>query len=106
MAVSAPGAPASADLDLPDTFITDAGHPSCEGEVPRPTRQGGIERLMKRAVGARTSSEANALIDELGKKGEDAVYAIEEVVNQTRFERVRAHGLVVIRDLKSEDTKF
>lgn len=61
---------------------------------------------MKKAKKAPTPKEANALIDQLGKYGEDAVYAIEEVVNQTRFEEVRAHGLQVIRDIKFEDTQF
>ena len=65
-----------------------------------------IDGLMNKAKKAPTSKEANALIDELGKYGEDAVYAIEEVINQTRFEEVRAHGLQVIRDIKFEDTQF
>lgn len=61
---------------------------------------------MKKATKARTSKEANAFIDKLGKYGEDAVNAIEEVVDETRFEAVRAHGLQVVRDLKSEDAQF
>jgi hypothetical protein len=65
-----------------------------------------IDTLLRKAKKARTSKEANAVIDELGKYGEDAVYALEEVVGQTRFEEVRAHGLQVIRNVKSEDTQF
>jgi hypothetical protein len=61
---------------------------------------------MKQAMNARTSNEANALVDKLGKFGEEAVYALEEVVDRTKFEDVRAHALQTIRDLKSEDTKF
>lgn len=63
--------------------------------------------MLNKAVKARTAKQANAIIDQLGKKyGEDAVYALEEVVDQTRFEKVRTHGLQIIRDVKSEDTKF
>jgi hypothetical protein len=61
---------------------------------------------MNKAMKAHASREANAIIDELGKFGEDAVYAVEEVENQTKFERVRAHGLEVTRDIKFEDTQF
>ena len=73
--------------------------------MPR-AREDEIDRLMRKAMKARTSKEANALIDELGKYGEDAEVALEEVVGQTKFDEVRAHGLQVIRDVKSEDTKF
>jgi hypothetical protein len=61
---------------------------------------------MQKATKAHTSKEANAVIDELGKYGDDAVYALEQVVDQTKFEEVRAHGLQVIRDIKFEDTQF
>jgi uncharacterized protein involved in type VI secretion and phage assembly len=44
---------------------------------------------------ARLPRETDAMIDELGKCGEDAVYATEEVVNETRFEEVRAQGRLV-----------
>jgi len=66
----------------------------------------GIDGLMKRAMKARTPKVANATIDELGKYGQDAVYALEEIVSQTVFDEVRSHGLQVIRDIKSEDTQF
>lgn len=65
-----------------------------------------IDRLMRKAMKAGTSREANAIVDDLGKYGDDAVYALEAIVDQTRFERVRAHGLQVIRDAKSEDAKY
>jgi hypothetical protein len=65
-----------------------------------------IDTLMQKATKAHTSKEANAVIDELGKYGDDAVYALEQVVDQTKFEEVRAHGLQVIRDIKFEDTQF
>lgn len=61
---------------------------------------------MDKAIKAPTSKEANEIIDELGKYGEDAVYAITEVVHHTIFEEVRVHGLQVVREIKSEDTQF
>ncbi len=61
---------------------------------------------MKKAIKARTPKGAIATIDELGKYGQDAVYALEEIVDETVFDEVRAHGLQVIRDIKSEDTQF
>lgn len=77
-----------------------------EKELPRPANRDVMDELLKKAMKAHTSEEANAIIDELGKFGEDAVYAIEDVVNQTKFEQVRTHGLEVIRDIKFEDTQF
>jgi len=74
--------------------------------MPRAAPPDGIDRLMKKAIEARTAKEATAIIDQLGKYGEDAVYAIQAVVDQTSFDKVRAHGLDVIRDVKSEDTQF
>jgi hypothetical protein len=75
-------------------------------ELPKASKGEGIDALTKKALKAPTSKEAIATIDELGKYGWDAVDAIEEVVNQTRFEDVRAHGLLVIRDIKRDDTQF
>jgi hypothetical protein len=74
--------------------------------LPRPANRDVMDELMKKAMKAHTPEEANAIIDELGKFGEDAVYALEDVVNQTKFDQVRAHGLEVIRDIKFEDTQF
>ena len=74
--------------------------------MPKKSNREDIDALAKKATKAGTSKEANAIIDKLAKFDWDAVDAIEGVVNQTRFEAVRAHGLLVIRDIKSEDTKF
>ena len=74
--------------------------------MPKTSKGDGIDALAKKAMKAPTSKEANAMIDKLGKYGWDAVDAIEEVVNQTTLEAVRAHGLLVIRDIKREDAQF
>jgi hypothetical protein len=74
-----------------------------EKVLPQSSKKEGIDGLMKQAMKVRTSKEANALIDKLGKFGEDAVYALEEVVDRTKFEDVRTHALQTIRDIKSED---
>jgi hypothetical protein len=65
-----------------------------------------MDRLMDKAKKAHTPKEANAAIDALGKYGEDAVEAITEVVDNTRFEEVRLHGLEVIKEAKRDDTQF
>jgi len=74
--------------------------------MPKSPNRDEIDSMMNKAIKARTSEEANSIIDKLGKYGEDAVYAMEEVVNRTKFEQVRAHGLEVIRDAKRADTQF
>jgi len=74
--------------------------------LPRPPPRDEIDELLKKAVKARTSREANELIRKLGKFGEDAVYALQEVVDRTKFDDVRSRALQTIRDLKSEDAKF
>ncbi len=71
--------------------------------MPQSSKKEGIDGLTKQAIRARTSKEANALIDKLEKFGEDAVYGLEEIVDRTIFEDVRAHALQTIRDIKSED---
>ena len=61
---------------------------------------------MEEARRARTARAANAAIDALEKFGEGAVYAISEVVDNTKFEEVRLHGLEVIKQIKRDDTEF
>lgn len=65
-----------------------------------------MDRLTEKAKKAHTPKEANAAIDALGKYGEDAVAAMTEVVENTRFEEVRLHGLEVIKEAKRDDTQF
>jgi len=77
-----------------------------DGVLTRASHPDRIDILMRKAIRARTSKEANTVIDELGKYGDDPVNALEEVVDQTKFEEVRAHGLQVIRDIKFEETQF
>jgi hypothetical protein len=74
--------------------------------LPRARKKNDIDELMDKAIKARSASEVNALIDKLGKFGDDATSAIQEVVERTKFEEVRAHGLQAIRDIKFEDTQF
>lgn len=75
--------------------------------MPKSTPRDQVDSLVKKATKARTAKETNSVIDALAKKyGEDAVEAIQDVVDETRFDAVRVHGLQVIRDVKSEDTKF
>ena len=75
-------------------------------KLPRSAKRDEIDELAKKAIKTRTAKEANAIIDKLAKYGDDAVYAIDDVVNQTKFDEVRAHGLQVVRDIKFEDTQF
>jgi hypothetical protein len=75
-------------------------------ELSRAANRDEIDRLMDRAKKAHTPREANEAIDALGRHGEDAVTAITEVIENTRFEEVRQHGLEVIRGIKREDTQF
>jgi hypothetical protein len=74
--------------------------------LPRSANRDEIDELAKKAMKTRTAREANAMIDKLAKYGDDAVYAIEDIVNQTNFDEVRTRGLQVIRDIKFEDTQF
>jgi hypothetical protein len=80
--------------------------PSRQEKLSRTSNRDDIDRLMDRAKKAHTPKEANAAIDALGKYGEDAVAAITEVIENTRFEEVRLHGLEVIKGAKRDDTQF
>jgi hypothetical protein len=65
-----------------------------------------MDRLTDKAKKAHTPKEANAAIDALGGYGEDAVAAINDVIENTRFEEVRLHGLEVIKGAKRDDTQY
>jgi hypothetical protein len=88
------------------THLSLTSIPSRQEKLSRTSNRDEIDRLMDRAKKAHTPKEAIAAIDALGKYGEDAVAAITEVIENTRFEEVRLHGLEVIKGAKRDDTQF
>jgi hypothetical protein len=65
------------------------------------TLQERVQVLKAKATSSPYSSEQMGAIDALAKYGEEAIPAIREIVDVSKFGEVRLHGLAVIRRVQS-----